>query len=42
MHSRFITDMDAEVFVVLLKHHAGELGPIVSYDPVWDPKPAVN
>jgi hypothetical protein len=40
MHNRCIADLDAEIFIVLLKHHAGELGPVVSDDPVRDPKPA--
>jgi hypothetical protein len=40
MRNRRITDLDTEVFVVLLKHSAGELGPSVSDDPVRDPKPA--
>jgi hypothetical protein len=34
-----ITDLDAEVFTVLLKHPVGELGPVVSDDLVQDPKP---
>jgi hypothetical protein len=40
MSNRCIIDLDVEVFVVLLKHSTGELGPIVSYDIVWDPEPA--
>jgi hypothetical protein len=39
MCNKCITDLDAEVFVVLLKHPAGELGPVVSNDLVQDPKP---
>jgi hypothetical protein len=39
MSNRCITDLDVEVFVVLLKHSAGELGPVISNDPVRDPKP---
>jgi hypothetical protein len=39
MHNRCIADLDAEVFTVLLKHPDCELGPIVSDDPVGDPKP---
>jgi hypothetical protein len=42
MHNRCIVDLDVEVFTVLLKHSAGELGPIVSDDPVSDPKPAAD
>jgi hypothetical protein len=37
--NRCIANLDVEVFAVLLKHSAGELGSIVSDDPVWDPKP---
>jgi hypothetical protein len=40
MCNRCVTDLDVEVFTILLKHLAGELGPIVNDDPVWDPKPA--
>jgi hypothetical protein len=40
MHNRCIADLDIEVFIVLLKHPAGELRPVVSDVPVWDPKPA--
>jgi hypothetical protein len=39
MCNRCKIDLDAEVFAVLLKHPAGELGPIISYDPVRDSKP---
>jgi hypothetical protein len=39
MCNKCITDLDAEVFAVLLKHPAGELGPVVSNDLVQDPKP---
>jgi hypothetical protein len=39
MHNRCVTDLDAEVFAVLLKRSTGELGPIVCDDPVWNPKP---
>jgi hypothetical protein len=42
MRNRCITDLDTEVFTVLLKHHAGELGPVVNYDPIWDPKHTDN
>jgi hypothetical protein len=34
MRNRCITDLDAEVFAVLLKHSVGKLGPLVSDDPV--------
>jgi hypothetical protein len=40
MCNRCIADLDVEVFAILLKHHAGELGPVVSDDQVRDPKPA--
>jgi hypothetical protein len=40
MRNRCIANLDAEVFAVLLKHPAGELGPVVSDEPVRDPKPA--
>jgi hypothetical protein len=42
MNNSCIIDLDVDVFVVLLKHPTGELGPIVSYDPICDPKPADN
>jgi hypothetical protein len=40
MCNRGTTDLDAKVFTVSLKCAAGELGPIVSDDPIRDPKPA--
>jgi hypothetical protein len=42
MRNRCIADLDAEVFIVLLKHPTGELRPAVSDDPVRDPKPVDN
>jgi hypothetical protein len=42
MHYRCIADLDAKVFTVFLKYPIGELEPIVSDDPVRDPKPADN
>jgi hypothetical protein len=39
MRNRCIIDLDTEVFAVLLKHLAGELGLVVSDDPVRDLKP---
>jgi hypothetical protein len=33
------TDLDVEIFIVLLKHPAGELGPVVSDGPIQDLKP---
>jgi hypothetical protein len=42
MRNRCIADLDTEVFAVLSKHPAGELGPVVIDDPVWDPKPLDN
>jgi hypothetical protein len=38
MRNRCIADLDVKVFIVLMKHPTGELGPIVSDDPVQDPK----
>jgi hypothetical protein len=35
-----IADFYAKIFIVPLECVAGELGPVVSDDPVWDPKPA--
>jgi hypothetical protein len=34
-----IANFYAKIFAVLLESAAGELGPIVSDDPAWDPKP---
>jgi hypothetical protein len=34
-----IADLDAKILTVSLKRVAGELGPVVGDDPVWDPKP---
>jgi hypothetical protein len=42
IRDRCVANLDAEVLVVFLKHPAGELGPIVSDDPVWDPEPTDN
>jgi hypothetical protein len=42
MRNRCIADLDAKVFTVVLKYPASELEPIVSDDPVQDPKPANN
>jgi hypothetical protein len=39
MSNRCIADLDAKVLTVSLKCPAGKLGPIVSDDSVWDPKP---
>jgi hypothetical protein len=39
MCNRCIANLDAEVFTVLLKHPASELGPVISDDLVRDPKP---
>jgi hypothetical protein len=38
MCNRCVTDFDVEVFVVLLKLFASELGPILCDDPIRDPK----
>jgi hypothetical protein len=35
-----IANFDAKILTVSLKCTAGELGPVVSDNPVWDPKPA--
>jgi hypothetical protein len=40
MRNRRVTDLDAKVFTVLLKHSAGELGPVVCDDLVQDLEPA--
>jgi hypothetical protein len=40
MRDRCVTDLDTEVFIVLLKQSAGELGPVVYDDPIRDPEPA--
>jgi hypothetical protein len=40
MCNRCIANMDVEVFAVLLKYPASELGPVVSDDPIRDPRPA--
>jgi hypothetical protein len=42
MCHRCIANLDVEVFAVLLKHLASELRPVVSDDPVRDPKLADN
>jgi hypothetical protein len=39
MRNGCVTDLDTEVFAILLKYSDGELGPIVSDDPIWDPEP---
>jgi hypothetical protein len=38
MSNRRIADSDAKIFTVSLECAAGELGPIVGDDPIWDPK----
>jgi hypothetical protein len=40
MSNRHIADLNAKILKVTLKCAAGELGPIVSDDPVWGPKHA--
>jgi hypothetical protein len=40
MSNGCIANLDAEVFAVLLEHSTGELGPVVSDDPIRHPKPA--
>jgi hypothetical protein len=39
MNNARIEDLDAKVLAAFLKCSAGELGPIVSNDPVRDPEP---
>jgi hypothetical protein len=39
MSNRHIVDLDAKILAVSLECTTGELGPVVSDDPVWDPKP---
>jgi hypothetical protein len=39
MINKCIVDFDAKILVVSLERTAGELGPIVSDDPIQDPKP---
>jgi hypothetical protein len=34
------TDFYAKIFTVPLEYAVGELGPVISDDPVWDTKPA--
>jgi hypothetical protein len=34
-----VADLDAKVFALFLENPAGELGPIVNDDLVWDPEP---
>jgi hypothetical protein len=38
--NRRIVNLDAKVFAVSLDGTASKLGQVVSYDLVWDPKPA--
>jgi hypothetical protein len=40
MSNRGIANLDVKIFAVPLKDTASKLGPIVSDDPVWDPKSA--
>jgi hypothetical protein len=42
MHHGGKIELDANIFAVLLEVLARELSPIVSNDPVWDPKPTHN
>jgi hypothetical protein len=42
MSNRRIADLDARIPTVSLERAAGELGPVVGDDPVWDPKLADN
>jgi hypothetical protein len=37
-----IADLDAKILAVSLKRATGELGPVISYDPVQDPELADN
>jgi hypothetical protein len=39
MSNGCIVDFDTQILAVSLECTAGELGPVVSDDPVWDPKP---
>jgi hypothetical protein len=38
MSNRRIADLDAKILTVSLERAAGELGPVVGDDPIWDPK----
>jgi hypothetical protein len=42
MSNGHIADFDAKILTVSLECTAGELGPIVSNDPIRDPKPVDN
>jgi hypothetical protein len=39
MSKRRIANLDAKFFTVSLDGATGKLGPVVSYDSIWDPKP---
>jgi hypothetical protein len=39
MSNRCIADLDAQILAVPLEGATGELGLVVSDDPIWDPKP---
>jgi hypothetical protein len=38
MSNRLIVDLDAKILTVSLKHATGELGPVVSDDPIQEPQ----
>jgi hypothetical protein len=42
MGNGHIADLDAKIFTISLECTASELGPVVSDDPVRDPKPTDN
>jgi hypothetical protein len=42
MRNRCISDLDAKILAVSLERAGGELGPVVSDDPIQDSKPANN
>jgi hypothetical protein len=39
LSKRHIANLDAKVFTVPLEGTTGKLGPVVSYNSVWDPTP---
>jgi hypothetical protein len=42
MSNGHIANLDANIFTISLECTASELRPVVSDDPVWDPKPTDN
>jgi hypothetical protein len=42
MSNKCVANLDAKIFTVSFKGTASKLGPIVSNDPIWDPKSAYD